>query len=246
MINTILLDLDGTLLGFTQEAFFGVYFTELKKVFTRLNMDAELAVQAVWAGTKAMVKNDGSRLNTVAFWGAFTEHMGLTADKLSAVEAACDDFYTNEFDVVKSIVAPTEIPKRLVRSLTAKGYTVVLATNPFFPPCAITTRLNWAGLTPEDFHFITHYENSRFSKPNLGYYKEIFTKVNRAPEQCLMAGNNPAEDLCVGALGAETFLVTDFMENEAGVDIAHFRRGDLAELEQYLLSLPDLSAGSVG
>jgi hypothetical protein len=54
-----------------------------------------------------------------------------------------------------------------------------------------------------------------------------------------MAGNSPAEDMCVGALGAETFLVTDYLENEAGLDITTFRRGTLAELEQYLLSLPE-------
>ena len=55
-----------------------------------------------------------------------------------------------------------------------------------------------------------------------------------------MAGNSPAEDMVAGALGAETFLVTDCMENEAGVDVSSYRCGTLAELESYLTSLPDI------
>lgn len=56
-----------------------------------------------------------------------------------------------------------------------------------------------------------------------------------------MVGNNPAEDMCVSLLGAETFLATDFLENEAGTDITPYRKGSLEELETYLLSLPDIS-----
>ena len=55
-----------------------------------------------------------------------------------------------------------------------------------------------------------------------------------------MVGNNPAEDMCAGELGTQTYLVIDFIENEAGLDIATFRQGTLEELEAYLLSLPDL------
>ena len=55
-----------------------------------------------------------------------------------------------------------------------------------------------------------------------------------------MVGNNPTEDMCAGELGSETYLVNDFIENEAGLDIAKFRQGTLEELEVYLMSLPDL------
>jgi hypothetical protein len=53
-----------------------------------------------------------------------------------------------------------------------------------------------------------------------------------------MAGNSPAEGMRAGELGAETYLVTDCLENESGMDIAEFRRGTLAELETYLMALP--------
>ena len=54
-----------------------------------------------------------------------------------------------------------------------------------------------------------------------------------------MVGNNPAEDMSVGDLGAETFLVTDYLENAAGADITAFSRGTLAKLETHLVRSAD-------
>jgi len=234
MIDTILLDLDGSLLHFTQEAFISKYFKEISKVFMKLGLDPEAAVKAVWAGTKAMIANDGTKLNSRRFWDRFAETMQLMDDQVGIVERACDLFYSNEFDIVKSIVTPNDISKRLLRSLSERGYTIVLATNPLFPECAVTTRLGWAGLSPNDFSLITHYANSTFCKPNLGYYQEVLSKIGKAPENCLMAGNSPSEDMCAGALGMEVYLLTDCLENETGLDIAQFHNGTLAEFEAYL------------
>ena len=240
MIDTIMFDLDGTLLKISQEVFTRAYFAQLEKAFVRMGLNAELSLKALWAGTKAMMLNDGSTLNANRFWGTFAKYMNLTDEKLSAIEAGCDYFYMNEFHSLKSVVEPSDIPKRLVRAMVAKGYTVALATNPLFPACAVAARIGWIELNPNDFHLITHYSNSTFCKPNPGYYREIFTKLGKTPQQCLMAGNNPAEDMCAGALGTGTFLVTDYLENDAGLDVSSFQSGTLVLLEEYLMALPDL------
>ena len=243
MIDTILFDLDGTLVRFSQEDFIKTYFTELSKVFIKLGLDADKAVKAVWAGTKAMMLNDGSVPNTRRFWNTFSELMCIDSDKQKEVEAACDSFYTNEFNITKSIVNHSDIPTRLARLMVEKGYSIVLATNPLFPPCAVDSRLGWIGLDRDDFEHITHYENSTYCKPNPDYYREVFNKIGKSPEQCLMVGNNPAEDMCVSELGADVFLVTDYMENETGIDITAFRRGSIEDLEEFLISLPVLKSG---
>jgi FMN phosphatase YigB (HAD superfamily) len=240
MLDTILFDLDGTLLQLSQKAFVDAYFAELGKVFVRLGMDAGASVKAVWAGTKAMFVNDGSMTNAERFWLAFSEQTGITGDELKAVEAACDAFYVNEFDAIKAILTPSERPGRLVREMNAKGYTVALATNPLFPECAITTRLNWIGLELRDFTLVTHYFNCTYCKPSQGYYREVFAKLGKTPEQCLMVGNNPVEDMSAASLGVEVFLVTDCLENETNADITAFRQGTLAELENYLMTMPAL------
>jgi len=231
-------DLDGTLLQFSQAEFIDAYFAELGKVFVRLGMDPAASSKAVWAGTKAMILNDGNMLNAGRFWTVFAEQMRLDARRRLEVETACDSFYANEFDAVKSVMTPNDISKRLVRAMSGKGYHVVLATNPLFPACAVETRLRWIGLEPGDFRLITHYSNSRFCKPNPRYYQEVFEKIGKAPEQCMMAGNSPVEDMSAGELGAQTFLVTDCLENEAGADITAIKRGTLAELEDYLMAMP--------
>lgn len=237
MINAILFDLDGTLVHYSQD-FIAAYFTKLKKVFERLRLDAELAIKGVWAGSKAMLLNSGERLNSECFWAEVSRVMGLSHEQLKSVEAACDAFYaSSEFDSVKSIMnnADMELPRRLVRGLTARGFTLVLATNPLFPECAIATRLGWVGLSLSDFQLVTHYNNSTYCKPNLGYYREILNKIGKEPRQCLMAGNSPLEDMCAGELGAETFLVNECIDNESGIDISGFRSGTLADLEAYFL-----------
>ena len=194
----------------------------------------------MWAGTKAMVLNDGAQLNTHRFWDAFSGFMDIEGEQLVAAEAACDDFYSNEFNIVKSIVKHSEIPVRVVRAMADKGYKVVLATNPLFPPCAVDSRLGWVGLRREDFVLITHYENSTFCKPNPAYYQEVLSKIGKTPAQCLMVGNNPAEDMCAGKLGMEVFLVTDYMENEAGIDISQFRNGTIEDMEKFLMEMPEI------
>ena len=239
MLNTIFFDLDGTLLRFTQKAFIDTYFGELTKVFVRLGLNPELAIKAVWAGTKSMVQNDGAFFNAKRFWDTFAEFTGLNFDKLTEVEAACDSFYTNEFDTVKSILNHSDIPTRIIQNLKRKGYHLVLATNPLFPLCAILTRLTWVDIDPSCFSLITHYSNSKYCKPNLDYYKEILTKIGKDSQECMMIGNNPAEDMIAADLGMKVFLVTDYMEDDTNIDITKYRRGSLVELEATLSLLPD-------
>jgi len=243
MTDTILFDLDGTLLQFNEDEFMTAYFMRLTKVFAGLRLDAETSVKALWAGTKVMMQNDGVKTNSDSFWEVFSEMMGLSGDRLKAIEDSFDKFYETEFDSIKSILknCDPELPGRMVRTLNSRGFTLVLATNPLFPMCAVTTRLKWVGLVPEDFKLITNYSNSTYCKPNLNYYREIFKKLGKEPDRCIMIGNNTQEDMCASELGTKTFLVTDYIKNEINTDISAFRHGTLAELERYLASLPDPS-----
>lgn len=242
MIDTIFFDLDGTLLHYTQDEFVSVYFGKLQAVFIELGLDPELAGKAVWAGTEAMIRNDGAELNSERFWEVFAKMMDLPAAQLEPVEAACERFYSHEFDSVRSIMKNDDLalPRRLTDTLASKGYQIVLATNPLFPTCATATRLGWVGLRLQDFCLVTDYANSRYCKPNPAYYREILDKIGKEPDQCLMIGNNTNEDLIAETLGIDTYLVTDCLENETGKDIAKFRHGTLAELETWLASAPDV------
>lgn len=59
MIDTILFDLDGTLLPMDNDIFTKGYFKGLAAELIPFGYDAGTLVDAVWRGTAAMVKNDG-------------------------------------------------------------------------------------------------------------------------------------------------------------------------------------------
>ena len=58
-ITTVLFDLDGTLLPMDQEIFVKTYFSLLAKKLAPHGYEPEALINAVWAGTRAMVKNTG-------------------------------------------------------------------------------------------------------------------------------------------------------------------------------------------
>ena len=234
MVNAILFDLDGTLMPVSQDDFTKAYFKALTSKASSLGYEKDAFVKAIWAGTSAMQNNDGSAHNDVRFWEVFSGMMGTSND----LRPMFDSFYANEFDSVKSILPRPIDHSSMINMLREKGYFLVLATNPFFPMTAIRTRLSWFGLSAEDFLYITHYENSCYCKPSMGYYKEIFHNIGRSPEECLMIGNNADEDACVAELGAEVYLVTDVPEGHGSA--GSYSHGSFAELKAYLESLPVL------
>ena len=67
----ILFDLDGTLLPMDQDIFVKTYFGLLAKKLANYGYDPEKLIQSVWAGTGAMIKNDGSLSNEDRFWKVF-------------------------------------------------------------------------------------------------------------------------------------------------------------------------------
>ena len=78
-IKNVLFDLDGTLLPMDMERFTNGYFQLLTEKMAPLGYDPKALIDAVWAGTAAMVKNDGSRLNEEAFWAKFAQAFGPEA-----------------------------------------------------------------------------------------------------------------------------------------------------------------------
>lgn len=236
-MNTILFDLDGTLLPLNNDDFEKVYFYALGKKFEFLGFDKETLIKAVWAGTIAMLKNHGTQFNEETFWTTFTSITKITKEK---IEKEFEAFYLSDFILVKSITSPTPYAKKIIDILKSKGYTLVLATNPVFPKVATYQRVKWAGLEVSDFSYITTYENSSFCKPSLEYYQEVLEKINKKPGDCMMIGNNVTEDMVISKLGIKAFLLTENLINQENSDINRFRHGGWNELINLVDELPSL------
>ncbi len=229
--KTILFDLDGTLLPMDQDVFVKTYFGMLAKTLAPRGYEPEKLIKAVWSGTGAMVKNDGSKLNEQAFWDRFCEIFGESA---RADEPHFARFYEEVFDNVRVSCGHTPKAAEVISALKKSGATLALATNPIFPAIATEKRIAWAGLCKDDFKLYTTYENSHYCKPSLKYYEEILEKLGVDARDCLMVGNDVSEDMVAHKLGMDVFLLTNCLINKNGEDISLYPSGSFDDLLEYV------------
>ncbi len=234
MIKNVLFDLDGTLLNMNEKVFVKEYFSVLGKKVATLGYDKDIFIENVWKGMSAMVANDGKRLNEEVFWATLSKAYGESVLK---DKAALDSFYENEFDSVKEYANVSDVSRNVVKELKSQGYKLVIASNPVFPLVAQKKRLIWAGVDPDDFTYITAYENSSFSKPNVMYYKEIMSKLDISPNESIMVGNDVNEDMVAKESGLNVYLVTDCLLNKSNKDISEYNKGTLDGVLNYIATL---------
>jgi len=237
MINTILLDLDGTVLPMEMDEFIQKYFYEMGIMFHDL-IDGRVLAGYVMDSTEHMVKNLEDRTNEDVFFTRFKE---LIDGDLEVYKARFDEFYDTRFLNVKSTTHQSDPMVKAIRLLKKKGYDVVLATNPLFPMKANHHRIKWAGLEPEDFSYISSLEKNKYCKPHLEYYREVLDAIDKAPEDCMMVGNDALEDMIAGKLGIKTYLIEDHLLNKHNVEIKADYRGRYEEFYLFAKQLPDLN-----
>lgn len=230
-ITTVLFDLDGTLLPMDQDEFVNAYFGLLSKRMARFGYDPKELVGTIWSGTKNMMKNDNSKLNSEVFWGEFERVYGKDGIK---DQSQFDEFYHNEFLSVQSVCGFNPLASQTVNRIKSKGLRVALATQPIFPSIATEHRTRWAGLDVADFELYTSFENIGLCKPNLKYYLEVCTRLGVTPQECLMVGNDVDDDMVAEKLGMRVFLLTDCLINQSGKDISVYNHGGFEELLEFL------------
>ncbi|MFA5675383.1 MAG: HAD family hydrolase [Christensenellales bacterium] len=233
MIKAVFFDLDGTLLSLDMEDFVRVYHTQIEKsgFYKILGTNGGKAFSSA---VYAMLTNNGRALNKDVF---FETLYSLTKADLAEVKNHMDNFYANEFDIVKYCVSPNSDAIAAVALLKSNGYRLILATNPLFPPAATYKRIEWAGLSPDDFEYISHYENSRYCKPNPEYFKEALYANGLSAEECLFVGNDVRDDMCCIKLGFKGFLVTNHIIGDAR-EVPQCAKGDYSAFLSFAENLP--------
>ncbi len=229
--QAILFDMDGTLLPMNQQQFVRAYFGALAKRFAPKGYEPKAMIDAIWKGTAAMVQNDGAMPNCERFWEVFASIYGQ--DICDRDRPEFDDFYLHEFAAAKAATGFNPAAKRCIETLKAKGYPLVLATNPIFPMVAQHARIGWAGVAAERFEHITSYENSCHCKPNPAYYADICEKLQLDPAKCLMVGNDFVEDGAARKLGMDLYLITDCLIAPENADLSEIPHGSLNEFADY-------------
>jgi FMN phosphatase YigB (HAD superfamily) len=230
MTLTLLLDLDDTLLDTNMGEFIPAYFQALAKhLNSKVKPDAMLP--ALMAGTNLMLaSNDPTHTLQEVFEAEFYSRLGIAKAGLTN---EIDDFYDTVFPVLESVTKRREGTSELVEAAFAKGYRVVIATDPLFPRKAIYHRIRWAGLEPERFELISSFESFHFTKSHPAYYAEILGRLGWPNGPVLMVGNDAERDLAPAQkLGLAAYQV-DGASAPDPVSKAS-RRGNLIDLRAWL------------
>lgn len=236
-MNTILFDLDGTLLTMDTDRFMELYLEALTKAF-KPHMNTALFQARLWEGTKMMLKNNGETMsNEKVFYETFFN--GMEGQKELMIKVF-EDFYQLGFNQARAATEQNEHMVKSIVRLKAKGYRLAVATNPLFPLQAVERRIDWAGLSTDDFELITSFETMHACKPNPLFYHQVLNLLNIEPEEALMVGNDAREDLAAAELGISTYLVTDCLLKDTQQTIVPDHRGTSLDFLHFVEQLPSL------
>ncbi|MBQ9858180.1 MAG: HAD family hydrolase, partial [Oscillospiraceae bacterium] len=97
--SSILFDLDGNLLPMDMDNFIKLYFGALAQYMVPYGFEPKEFIDGIWAGTKAMIKNDGTMANEERFWNTFAEKLGK---RVFDYVFTIDSFYTKDFNKAKA------------------------------------------------------------------------------------------------------------------------------------------------
>lgn len=227
-ITTLLFDIDNTLVLLDEKIYIGAY---TKTVFKRFKDDFtsyKLFFDHFLESTVKMFEEIPSMDNQTKFMKNFKTKTNLTEE---VIIHRFEQFYTNEYDSIKSIAVPNPTAKQIL-DLTSKDFTLVAATNPMYPMVANEVRLSWENIHSKSIPWleISSAENYHYTKPNLKYFKELLGNIHKDPSECLMIGNDPYHDMVANELGIQTYLVK-FEDIELSKIVGVFPEDDTLDLE---------------
>ena len=186
-IKVVLLDLDDTLLLYPEgghSSFVRRYIALLAETLNARGFDGSAILGQIISGVRTLgSKTDPRQTNSDIYWNA----IGTDRDGL---QEAFAHFYADVYPQLGSTSKPHPSARGLVDELQARGYDVVIATNPVYAQTATLQRVEWLGLDPGQVGRVTHAENSHFAKPMPHYYEEILFHAGYEPSEAVMVGDN--------------------------------------------------------
>lgn len=206
-ITTLLFDLDDTLLGNDIHRFVPAYLRQFSAHLAGI-IPPQSFVESLLAGSQAMLKNGDPRCTLEEIFNAtFYPRVKTPPEKL---RPHIESFYTQGFPALRGETTQIPAARDTMGWAFDSGFKVAIATNSLFPRTAILQRLEWAGISADEFPFalIASLEFMRFAKPRPEFFAEILARLDCRPEEVMMIGNEWANDIAPAAvLGIHTFWI---------------------------------------
>ena len=232
--RAVLFDLDGTLLQVEMRSFIPRYIAGYHACCSDL-VDYDLLQRAMRAGIHLLLETEcGTRSNEDRLFTFLASRIGQDESLLRERFARFLD--TGIEPLADAIIGIPEAVS-LLECCRQAQVPLVLATNPVFPKVLIEARCRWAGLDLNHFALLTSFENSRYCKPQSGYFIEVAAKLGVDPRECLMVGNDTSHDLSATEVGMTTWLVDAYLQERDGPSWEPDYRGSHQELLDFLSSL---------
>ncbi|PLX98167.1 MAG: hypothetical protein C0622_11815 [Desulfuromonas sp.] len=230
--HAVLFDLDGTLLQAQMTEFIPRYVHALAS-YCADKIDPQRFEKSLLHGIRRLIniEGDGRHTNEERLYIILADELGMAPELLQESLAY---FEQNGLEDLHELIHPVPAAQQIVAACNAHDIPLVLATNPVFPRFMIDARMRWAGLEASSFTHVTSYENSRYCKPQLGYFRDIAELLGLEPEQCLMVGNDLSHDLAAVGVGMTAYLVDTWLVEREGPSWPCEYRGDHAALRRFL------------
>lgn len=245
--RVLMFDLDGTLLP-VESGFFMHDYPEAAAPYFADLIEPGAFKDALFKSTWDMVNNlDPVLLNIDAFGLSFERRVGEKWERLWSI---FEQFYSEGFPKLRSLVPESEVALRVVRECLEQGWEIVLATNALFPESAVRERMRWCGVEDLPWKFIPTLEVMHFCKPHIQYYQEIVDILGLDPKRCIMIGNDMQEDMVASRLGMKTILVEDFCidrgDNSSSGAFEPDMRGKLEEVPELVAKIYEANTNLFG
>lgn len=234
-IDAVFFDLDGTLLRVQMAEFIPRYIEGLAE-HCREYVKPKTFERVMLGAIRGLIRDtgDGQMTNEQRVYSTLQQQLAIPE---TALRNSFQRFAVDQLESLQGLVRPIPLAKKILAECHRQGVTLVLATNPVFPEFMIQARLRWGNLDDIPFHHLTSFENSRYCKPQSGYFREIIDLLGLVPERCLMVGNDTTQDLSAAAVGMKTFLVDTWVIEREGALWPCEQRGDHGALQRYLQEL---------
>ena len=216
-IKAVLFDLDGTLVDVDMHRFVPIYLSRLTEYMSD-QVNPVQAAQSLHHAVAAMFANtDASRTLESILLEVLESELAISPELYAD---SLEQFCQNDLELLRPLVTGHPLSSQLIASSLARGWDVVLATNPIFPRVVIDARLTWGDLDGDAFHHVTAYETAHFCKPSARFFEEVLARLQLPAEACLMVGNDTLHDLSASQVGMQTCLLTPWCIKRPG---AHFK-----------------------
>lgn len=201
-VKNLLVDLDGTLLGNRNLSLSLQFVKKAVQALKPLGGTGH-ALSTLLAIQKELHRESGDRTNDVRVVDLFARKMNLTPEK--AREIIREKLFII-FPELKKYFFP--VPGALEFLEWARNkHTLILATNPVWPPEIQELRVKWAGIDPTWFKSITHIRKMNACKPSPKYFAQILEQEGFSPDDTLHIGDELKMDLPATKVGIRVFLV---------------------------------------